>query len=274
MAFNKIRKVKKELSTLLGETHMRNDWSDANKVTWLTLSKQYTINHSGTVTTNVDVWAPTLGNVKIDCGTNSDTVFTFHGDHYTYNGMDACTFEYTDSVYGGWGTLGAPNPPTKGELLRHRVKRQLAPAHIGRAKPDFSGAQENELVALQLLRSMIGSDAFRRYLRDGFIMVEGKSGKRYQVGRRDHLIGVWDNRGQKLGSLCVYIRDQKIPPTDEVVAKMLIIECDEPDIWRRARKMGLIHGLKGPDEAIPRQHVRQQARIVEQNIPGLIVRAA
>ncbi len=239
----------------------------SNQVTWYTIANSYT-NNAISANANQDVWTYQTYN---DASTYHDTnTFTFRCNHDVY--LDGGT----DSgvLYTNWKSLGSPKPRTKGDLMRHKIKGQLAPAFIGRARPDFSGAKENEIVALGLLRSMIGSDAFRRYLRDGFIMVEGKSGKRYQVRRSHHLIGVWDNRGRQLGSLCVYISDQKIPPTDEVVAKMLIIECDEPDIWRRARKMGLLHGLKGPDDAIPQRHVRQQARIVEQNIPGLIVRAA
>jgi hypothetical protein len=97
----------------------------------------------------------------------------------------------------------------------------------------FDDAKPEELVALQLLKSMVKSDVFRKYLKYGFVTVQGSSGLTYQIQRKSHFIKVW-NMGKLLCTLCVYIQDQSIPPTDDVVAKMLICECDEIDIWRRA----------------------------------------
>lgn len=96
----------------------------------------------------------------------------------------------------------------------------------------FSNASPAELTALQLLRQMVSPADFRRYLRHGFVPVRAESGLIYQVDRHQR-ISVWD-RGERVASLCVHLRGRDLPPTDEVVAKIVIIECDEADIWKRA----------------------------------------
>lgn len=98
---------------------------------------------------------------------------------------------------------------------------------------DFQNVPLGEVVALHLLRKMISQDAFRNYLRRGIVSVTGPSGLVYAVVRRSHLVEVY-RKGKLLSTLCVYLKDKTMPPTDEVVAKMIIIECNEHDIWRRA----------------------------------------
>jgi hypothetical protein len=126
--------------------------------------------------------------------------------------------------------------------FKNAIKRQLAPAIINHRgdRPratqrgaDFSDAKQNEIVALQLLRSMIDKDVFKKYLRHGFVTVVGPSGLTYQIQRRSHNVKVWQ-QGKLLCTLCVYIQNQYIPPTDEVVAKILMCRFDEIDIWKRA----------------------------------------
>lgn len=97
----------------------------------------------------------------------------------------------------------------------------------------FKSASPAEIVALQLLRKMVPNEEFRRYLKHGFISVRGPSGLTYQI-RRNSTIVVRDG-GERLASLCVHLHhSSNTPPTDHVVAKMLIVECDEPDIWKRS----------------------------------------
>jgi len=125
----------------------------------------------------------------------------------------------------------------------NRIRNQQAPAilnHRGltarsaHGQQRFANARPEELVALQLLRRMVPHEVFRKYLKHGFVTVQGPSGLTYQIERGKHHIKVW-KQGQLVSELCVYLRDHTIPPTDEVVAKMVIVECcDEIDIWRRA----------------------------------------
>lgn len=95
----------------------------------------------------------------------------------------------------------------------------------------FSDISQQEMLALQLLRKMVDQESFRKYLRHGFVPVRGASGLVYQVDRRNR-IKVWE-RGELLAELCVHLRGN-CPPTDEVVGKILIIEYNEADIWKRS----------------------------------------
>ncbi len=125
---------------------------------------------------------------------------------------------------------------TKKDALKHKIRRQLAPIIRSRSADrgrQFANVTQPEIVALHLLRQMVSEESFKKYLKHGFVTVEGPSGLVYQIIRKGHNMYVWKN-GQKVASLCVYLKDNTIPPTDEVVAKILICQCDEIDIWRRA----------------------------------------
>lgn len=125
---------------------------------------------------------------------------------------------------------------------RRKLRQQMAPAilnHHGKIARSadkgnkFNHAQPEELVALQLLRKMVTPDIFKKYLKHHFVTVQGQSGLVYQIRRGRSHIKVWKN-GTLVCELCVHLKDYNIPPTDAVVAKMVIVECDEIDIWRRA----------------------------------------
>lgn len=131
----------------------------------------------------------------------------------------------------------------KRRQFRDAIKQKMAPAiinHLG-DRPrslapgaDFGDASKNEIVALHLLRSMVDADVFKKYLKHGFITIKGPSGLTYQIQRKSHIVKVWNN-GTLLSTLCVYVDNTYgIPPTDDVVAKMLICQNDETGIWRRA----------------------------------------
>lgn len=95
----------------------------------------------------------------------------------------------------------------------------------------FSNAKKEELVALQLLRSMVSHENFKRYLKHNFIIVNGNSGLAYQIMRGMQHMKVWKN-GVNICELCINVKD--VPPTDQVISKMIMIEYDEIDIWRKS----------------------------------------
>ena len=133
--------------------------------------------------------------------------------------------------------------PTTQTVQKRRIG-QLAPAILKNHRNafarsfnkdvQFSNASPAELIALQLLRQMVPHEEFRRYLRHGFIGVFGASGLHYQISRTYSTRIVVRDRGERIASLCVHLKDAYMPPTDEVVGKMLIVQCDEVDIWRRS----------------------------------------
>jgi hypothetical protein len=129
---------------------------------------------------------------------------------------------------GAWVTL--PSSP------RSRWKQQLLPKRdpCRADRVSFENCSPAELTALTLLKKMVSEDGWRTYLKYGFVNVQGKSGLHYQIRR-----GQWHvlvrRQGQKVAELCIGLSARHaMPPTDEVIARMIMAECDEPELWRRA----------------------------------------
>lgn len=235
-------------------------------VTAANTTSQWVITASTTATTATT--ATTTNTITIPCGHDA-TGWDVHDGTTGYIDRDGWILhENPNYATGGppriwvrdgvtWqGDILIPSEASKQEKLRHKIRCQMQPdlrklfGHLPRAAQmgaDFSNAKQNELVALGLLRSMVAPEVFRKFLKSGFVTVEGPSGLVYQVLRRSHLIYVWEE-GTRVASLCVYLQDHNIPPTDEVVAKMLICECDEADIWKRANVSYYKNGIR-PDRA-------------------------
>lgn len=114
-------------------------------------------------------------------------------------------------------------PRTRGRTLNRHGR--------GARCANFDNATQQEIVALQLLKGLVGQDDFRRYLKYGFVMVRGHSGLRYQIERGRHVVGVWNERS-RIDGICVYL-DGPFPPTDGVITRMLMAERDELELWRR-----------------------------------------
>lgn len=99
--------------------------------------------------------------------------------------------------------------------------------------------EKNELTALETFREMITEREFRKYIKYGFINVEAKSRRVYQIFRDKWHIKVWD-QGALIEEICVRIKDKKIPPTDNVIALMILIETDEEEF----KRMGNVYKLR------------------------------
>lgn len=112
---------------------------------------------------------------------------------------------------------------------QHRHKRSL------RGKPSFNDKlSPQEVKALQLLRQLVTPENFRKYLKYGFVAVRGNmSGLLYNVYRLSNT-RVFDGQTE-IASLCVHLKGNQ-PPTDEVIAKVLMVECNEMDIWQRSNQ--------------------------------------
>lgn len=182
--------------------------------------------------------------------TNTSTAFTDYLPAGFIEELKFRTFQ-TNFNYNAWPTIpvyptvGMPSyfvssARSKREQLQAKIRNQMQPdlsklfGHNPRAaNKSFRNTEANEMVALGLLKSMLEPSVWKKYLTHHFVTVQGPSGLTYQIQRKSHNIIVWD-RGVKVSSLCVYLQDQSIPPTDEVVAKMLICMYDESDIWKRA----------------------------------------
>lgn len=117
---------------------------------------------------------------------------------------------------------------------RQRFRQQMMPQRdpCRADRVSFENCPPAELTALSLLKKMVDEPGWRTYLKYGFVNIRGKSGLDYQIRR-----GQWHvlvrNQGTKVAELCVGL-SASMPPTDAVIARMLMAECDEPELWRRA----------------------------------------
>lgn len=98
---------------------------------------------------------------------------------------------------------------------------------------------ENEQIARDTLREYITEEEFRKYLRFGFICVDGQEGKTYQIFRSSSHTKVWKG-GRVIEEICVHIKNKNVPPTDEVIAFRTMIKTSEKDF----RKLGNVYNMR------------------------------
>lgn len=152
--------------------------------------------------------------------------------------LESWVFQWYDKVVPNLYSEHARKAHRRSELRARHTPLDSLRNHRGevaRAEDhSLNNQPQQELVALGLLRQMVSSEDFREYLRRGVLSVRGGvSGWVYAIPRRGH-IAVYD-RGNRIAELCVHLKHQaKTPPTDEVVAKMLMVELDEADLWKRS----------------------------------------
>jgi hypothetical protein len=166
-----------------------------------------------------------------------------------------CYLTYKDSkweyVAGSLGDLGLGDLKVYRSIqFRSTLKQKIYPEvrHRNQTAADFCDVKENEIVALQLLKSMLSPERWKKYLKYGFVDVLGKSGLIYQIIRGQTHVRVF-RQGEKIADLCVGLANRSaMPPTDEVITRMIIVECDEPDIWQRANVYGRYRGTSKPKD--------------------------
>ena len=112
---------------------------------------------------------------------------------------------------------------------RQRLKSNLIISRKSRADIIPNNIPDNERVAIETLREVISETEFRKYLKYGFVLVKGQSGKTYQIFRNKSHTKVWLG-GQLVEEICVRISYAfNTPPTDNVIALKTMIETDEEE---------------------------------------------
>lgn len=124
------------------------------------------------------------------------------------------------------------------DLVKKTVWENMKPGIICRPDP-FKNVSPSEGCALETLREMVTEGAFKKYLKHGFILVQSPSGLIYQIFKNSWHIKVWD-KGNLIEEICVRIKSDKIPSTDNVIAFKAIIETDENEI----HQMGNVYNMR------------------------------
>ena len=123
-------------------------------------------------------------------------------------------------------------PP--GERLRQMIQARMSPA-FHRRRTHLSVAMDiREKRARQTLRRIIGDQAFKKFLRDGFMTVVPKSGLTYRIFPGHGVTEVFD-RGIMVDRLCVVLQGD-FPPTDSLLMRYLLILNDEGEFSEYAVK--------------------------------------
>jgi hypothetical protein len=124
-------------------------------------------------------------------------------------------------------------------VREHKIKNNLVSILVKSRADDYRNAPKNEWRAIDTLREMITEAEFRKYMKYGFILVRGQSGKIYQVFRnKSHTIV--REKDEVVEEVCVRIKDRKIPPTDNVIAFKILIESSEEDF----KKLGNVYNMR------------------------------
>jgi hypothetical protein len=111
----------------------------------------------------------------------------------------------------------------KFDMLEH-LRKNLIISIKSRACP-IPNVSNAEQTAIQTLREMISESEYRRYIKDGFILVKGDSGNIYQIFRDKSHTKVWKN-GKVIKEVCVRLKGN-IPLTDNVIAFKIMVETSE-----------------------------------------------
>jgi len=114
-----------------------------------------------------------------------------------------------------------------------------AAVHIKSRTDAIRNISEPEWVALETLREAITEKDFRKYLRDGFLLVKGRSGLVYQIFRNHTHVKVWEH-GKTVEEICVYFKNRDIPRTDKVLAFKVMVETDE----NAFKKLGNVYNMR------------------------------
>jgi hypothetical protein len=125
-----------------------------------------------------------------------------------------------------------------GPDVRRALARRRAQARVRRRQPRFDPGRERraELKARELLRSVVGPDAYEMYRELGFLRVAGKAGDGYGYLIYPHrpVIAYEERSGELLNEYCVGFPDDtdpavgaRLPDSDDVLAKWMALQGDE-----------------------------------------------
>lgn len=128
--------------------------------------------------------------------------------------------------------------------FRSRVKANLLIKVRSRHDPLRQNCTPQEMQARLLLRDLLSEKEWRRYVTNGFIMVEGQSNRWYQIFHDQRRIAVYES-GQKTHTLCIHTA-KECPPTDHLINLKAMIEIDERQVWELSNSRDL-----GRDTSIP-----------------------
>lgn len=152
----------------------------------------------------------------------------------TSTSIDGRVVAITYGSTGNYYSIGShiDSPAIRAEIKKQdfldKMRRSLSisPRRLGLESPK----SPSEMKARDTLRDLISERDWRNYVMNGFLMIQGPSGKRYQVFNDQRRIRVFEGR-ENTYELCIHT-DRQCPPTDHVLNLKLFIEFDEDSVWK------------------------------------------
>lgn len=134
------------------------------------------------------------------------------------------------------------------EIMR---KRQSPGLHLDRKSLSVGRSKDDrEERARETLRMIIGDQAFRRFLKSGFVTARNSiTGYTYQIFHANHHLTHVYKDGKMVERLCIYLRG-KFPPTDFVITMYLLALNNDKRIWEIGNKNGAVTVRQRCDEII------------------------
>lgn len=129
------------------------------------------------------------------------------------------------------------------EAFRVFSQRNLIDPDVFRRVKETKYDKKAEERAIELLKNMLKPQDFKNYKENGYVIVKGKSGKTYKV-KKHGIIEVSYNKAlgvnlkKEFYRLCIEPKEHgTICPTDEVIAKIKLIQADEDILHKRANRL-------------------------------------
>jgi hypothetical protein len=162
-------------------------------------------------------WEYTTNNTA---GTDEQCIYTID------DSQDYVTIDYN---YNGHLAVSVLTPEEqKRQQIQNRLRQNLAPQILVKRFGLGNARKPSEKKAREALLSLIGAERFRRYLKNGFVSIRGRSGKIYQIFPGHKHTKVWLN-GTHIEDQCVILVDHSLPPSDSVIMRMLMILDSEEE---------------------------------------------
>lgn len=264
-----VRRVQQQLlstatSNLWGTNMVGTTFAGSNTFTGTGASVTYSYSNTSTTTAPVTMrwagWAacddeiPLIGRRYGTVDTTWPTVVTTAtcdaGNVATWERLGATYMDVRWESSECYADFQKPRKLSPADHLRVMIRDRMAPNVVGRARdpyenpgrPGLGAAPTDfrEVRARETLAAVIGDEKYKRFLRDGFVTVRGKSGRTYQLFPGYQFTRVY-NRGVPEPQLCVVLNG-KFPPTDSLIVRFLMVLNDEEGF----RKLAVPHGAFRP----------------------------
>jgi len=130
-------------------------------------------------------------------------------------------------------------PPTARMLKLEKLKNQISDHTIYRRIGVGKAGNVAEERSRESLKAIIGLDRYKKYLKDGFVMIHSPLGKFYQVFPGHKMTEFKEDGKVTKERLCIVFKDKDLPPTDVLIMRMMMILGDEEGL----RKIANIHAV-------------------------------